>query len=182
MAATHPRRGGHTSVDRSCRLRGAEGGTAARRYGGTAVRAASVEPAGEAHFLSSVDPVPATLEIRRTQVADELRPAADPDAAPPSTWRSSSQREAEGGIRFAVAVADPSQLRYALGTRAVIEQAKGALMHAYGLSADAALRRYSQDHNVKTSRRRRVGINRNRDHSGEEGRAACLKQLTSETG
>jgi hypothetical protein len=45
-----------------------------------------------------------------------------------------------------------SQLREALGTRAVIEQAKGALIWRFRLSDDAAfalLRRWSQSSNVK---------------------------------
>jgi hypothetical protein len=45
-----------------------------------------------------------------------------------------------------------AQLRHALESRAVIEQAKGALVMRYGLDADrafAVLRRWSQDRNIK---------------------------------
>jgi hypothetical protein len=53
---------------------------------------------------------------------------------------------------FADLAQENENLRVAIGSRAVIEQAKGALMLRYGLDQDAAfavLKRWSQDSNIK---------------------------------
>ena len=69
-------------------------------------------------------------------------------------WSSADGSRAEPVANGEVAALEREndQLREAIDSRAVIEQAKGALMLRYGLDDDAAfavLRRWSQDSNIK---------------------------------
>jgi hypothetical protein len=70
------------------------------------------------------------------------------------------------------------QLQYALSSRIVIEQAKGALAHKLELDTDQAfeaLRRYSRDHNQRLADTAAAIVDRSLDASAlrvEEGRTA----------
>jgi hypothetical protein len=82
---------------------------------------------------------------------DTAAPGAPPRVAelPSSVWKApgNSGQDAPAALRE-----ENEQLRQAIRSRAVIEQAKGALMLRFGIEDSAAfavLRRWSQDSNVK---------------------------------